>query len=52
MRIDFKPQLLESVEEFLSELDNSYFYVMNYNINTLGKLEDMRVIAKEINISI
>ena len=23
MRIDFKPQLLESVEEFLSELDNS-----------------------------
>ena len=34
MRIDFKPQLLESVEEFLSELDNSIY---NQDIELLKK---------------
>ena len=36
-----------------NKLDNTYWYVMNYNEpNRMGKLEDMRVIAKERNIVI
>jgi len=31
--------------ELLSEIDNSYFYVMNYNNNIFGQLDDMRTIA-------
>lgn len=36
----------------LSTIDDSYFFVMNYNDNIFGKLEDMRVISKQRDISI
>ena len=36
----------------LSELDNIYYFVMNYNDSVFGKLEDMRVISNQRDINI
>ena len=36
----------------LKNIDNSFYYIMNYNNNFLGTLEDIRKTAKKRNIKI
>lgn len=40
------------IEEW-KQVDDTYFFVMNYNQNgPFGKMEDMRIVARERNIDI
>ena len=37
---------IETINQLIEKKEDIYFYVMNYNNNIFGKLEDMRTINK------